>query len=86
MRGGSVAFAGFGGRPGEHANCVRVNLLEWNEIEMGGAESGLKQAAIFEDIFAGVPFHEAEIEDFFGFEGADSARAGAEAMNQPGKL
>jgi hypothetical protein len=46
----------------------------------------LKEAAIFEDVFAGVPFHEAKIEDFFGFEGAYAARAGAEAVNKPGEL
>ena len=84
--GGSVAFAGFGGRPGENANHVRVDLLQRNELEIGGAERGLEAAAIFDDVFAGVPFHEAEIEDFFGFERADSTRAGAEAVNQPGKL
>ena len=86
IRGGSVAFAGIGGRPREDANDVRVDLLEWNEFEIGGAERGLEAAAIFEDVFAGVPFHEAEIEDFFGFERADSAGSGAEAVNQPRKL
>ena len=84
--GGSVAFAGFCGRPREHANYIRVDLFEWDEIEIGGTESGLEAAAIFEDVFAGVPFHEAEVEDFFGFERADATRAGAEAVNQPGKL
>ena len=84
--GGSVTFARLGGRPREHTNYVRVDLLEWNEIEVCGAERGLEAAAIFEDVFAGVPFHEAEIEDFFRFERTDSAGAGAEAVNQPGKL
>ncbi len=83
---GCVASARFGGRPREHPNYIRVDLLEWNEIELGGTESGLEAAAIFEDVFAGVPFHEAEVEDFFGFERADATRAGAEAVNQPGKL
>ncbi len=84
--GGSVAFAGVGGRLGENANQVRVDLFERNEFEIGGTESRLKAPAIFEDVFAGVPFHEAEIEDFFGFEGADAAGAGAEAVDEPGEL
>ena len=84
--GGSVAFAGFGSRPGEHSNYIRVDLLEWNEIEVCGAESGSEAAAIFQNVFAGVPFHEAEIENFFGFERTDSAGASAKAVNQPGKL
>jgi len=33
----------------------------------------------------GVPFHEAEIEDFFGFEGGH-AWTGTEAVDQPGEL
>jgi len=39
--------------------------LSGNQFEIGGAEGGLKQAAIFEDVFAGVPFHEAEVQNFF---------------------
>ena len=46
----------------------------------------MKQTAVFEDVFPSVPFHEAEIEDFFGFERANSAGAGAEAVDEPGKL
>ena len=53
---------------------------------IGGAEGGLKEAAIFEDVFAGVPFHETEIEDFFGFEGAYAAGPCAEAVDEPGEL
>jgi len=86
MRGGSVALAGFGCGPGEHANCVRVDLLQRNESKIGSTESGLKEAAIFKDVFAGVPFHEAEIEDFFGFEGAHAAGAGAEPVDEPRKF
>jgi hypothetical protein len=64
----------------ENANHVRVDLLERNEFEAGGAERGLKEAAILKDVFARVPFQEAEIEDFFGFERAYTARACAEAV------
>lgn len=63
-----------------------MDLFERNEPEIGSAESRLKTAAILKDIFAGVPFHETEVENFFGFERADSAGAGAEAVDEPGKL
>jgi len=55
-------------------------------LEIIGAEGRLKEAAIFEDVFAGVPFHKAEVEEFFGFEGAYTAGPCAEAVNEPGKL
>lgn len=64
----------------ENANHVRVDLLERNEFETGGAERGLKQAAILKDVFARVPFGKAEIEDFFRFERAYAAGACAEAV------
>ena len=86
IRGRRVTFAGFGDRPRDDPNYIRVDLLEWNEIEIGGTEGGLEAAAIFEDVFAGVPFHEAEIEDFFGFKGAHAAGASAETVDQPGEL
>ena len=61
-------------------------MLQGDELEVGGSEGRLKEAAIFEGVFAGIPFHETEIENFFGFEGAYAAAAGAEAVDQPGKL
>ena len=70
----------------ENSNQGRVNLLQGNEVEIARSEGGLKTAAIFKDVFAGVPFHEAEIEDFFRFEGADAAGACAEAVNEPWKF
>lgn len=84
--GGSVALRGISRRLRENANHVRVDLLERNEFETGGAERGLKEAAILKDVFARVPFEEAEIEDFFGFERAYAAGACAEAVQEPGKL
>jgi hypothetical protein len=68
IRGGGIAFTGFRAWLGEEVNHIGVNLLEWSELKFVGTEGGLKPAAIFEDGFAGVPFHEAEIENFFGFE------------------
>jgi hypothetical protein len=41
----------------------------------------LEAAAVFEDVFAGVPVGEAEIEDFFVFKWRDPAGAGAESMD-----
>ena len=86
VRGGSIAFRNVGRRLGEHTNYVRVDLLERDQFEIGGTDGGLKQAAIFEDVFAGVPFHEAEVKNFFGFERANAAGAGAETVDEPGKL
>jgi hypothetical protein len=40
---------------------VGVDLLEGDELEIVGPEGGLEAAAIFEDVFAGVPIGEAEI-------------------------
>jgi hypothetical protein len=84
--GGSIAFANVGRRLGENTNYVRVDLLEWDQFEIGGPDGGLKQAAIFDDVFAGVPFHEAEVKNFFGFEPANPAEASAETVDEPGKL
>ncbi len=81
--GRGIGFAGIRGPLGENVDDIRVNLLERNEIEIGGAESGLEFAAIGEDVFASVPFHETEVENFFGIERADAAGAGAETVNEP---
>jgi hypothetical protein len=84
--GRGVAFAGACRWLRENADHVRVDLLERNEFEIGGTEGGLKEAAIFEDVFASVPFRKADIEDSFGFEGTDAAGAGAKAVNEPWEL
>lgn len=55
-------------------------------MEIGGSQGGLEFATIGEDVFAGVPFHETEVEDVFGFEGACAAGAGAEAVDKPGEF
>ena len=44
----------------------------------------MEAAAIFQDVFAGVPIGEAEIQNFFAVEIADTARARAEAVDEPG--
>ena len=50
-------------------------------MEIASAQGRLKAAAIFKDVFASIPFHKAEVEDLFGFERADAARAGAETVD-----
>ncbi len=84
--GGSVAFARVGSCLRENPDQVRVDLPQGNEVEIACPERSLKTAAIFDDVFGGVPFHKAEVEDFFGFQGADAAGAGAEAVDEPGEL
>jgi len=59
--GGGVASAWFGGGGFEEVDYVGMDLLEGDELKIVGVESGLEAAAIFEDVFAGVPIGEAEI-------------------------
>lgn len=79
--GGGIAFAGLVGGGAKVMDDVGVDLRKGDELEIVGAEGGLEAAAIFEDVFAGVPIGEAEIQHFFGFEFAGAARAGAEAVD-----
>ena len=55
----------------------------------------METVAIFEDVFAGVPFREAEVEDLLDFfmrdrrapdQRADAAGTRAETVDQPGKF
>ncbi len=66
-------------------NHVGVDLLERDELVSGGADGGLKPAAILEDGVAGVPIHVTEIEDLFRCKLAEATGASAEAMDEPGK-
>ena len=70
----------------EQVNNVGMQLLERSEPQLHGVEGGLKSAAVLHDIFWGIPFHKAEIEDLFGFELADTSGTSAEAVSEPGKL
>ena len=65
---------------------VRMDLIDRRKRELSCLQGGEKFAAIFEDILAGVPFGEAEIQHLFPVEGADSTGAGAERVDQPGKF
>jgi hypothetical protein len=86
VRGGGVSFAGLVGDGVDKMDYVGVDLLEGDELEIVGAECGLEATAIFEDVFAGVPVGEAEIQDFFTAEWADAAGVGAEAVDEPGEF
>lgn len=79
----------------EHVHDVGVKLFQGDERKIRCAESKLKTAAIFQDVFAGVTFGETEIEDLFYFflgdrraadKGADAAGPRAEAVEQPGQF
>ena len=81
-----VAFAGFLGGGGERPDNGGMNLFEIDEREFLCAESALEFFAILEDVFARVPFGEAEVEDFLSVEIGAAAGGGAEAMEKPRKL
>jgi hypothetical protein len=81
--GGGVAFASIRGRLREWPNHVGVNLFQGHELKLVRAKNGLKKAAVFDDIFAGVPFHEAEVQNLLGFELADATWAGTETVDEP---
>ena len=67
-------------------NDVGVDLFEGCEGKIAGTQSGLEAAAVFEDVFAGVPVGEAEVEDSFAFDRRDAAWACAEGMDEPGEF
>lgn len=46
----------------------------------------METAAVFEDVFLGVPFGKAEIERFLAVQEADATGAGAEAVDEPGEF
>jgi len=83
---GSVPLAKRGRWCIEEMDYVGMDLFQGDEIEVRCGEGGLETAAVLEDVFFGVPFGEAEIENIFAFERADTARASAEAVDEPGEF
>ena len=81
--GRGVAFAWIRRCLWEEMNHVGMDLFEGRELEIRGVQGRLKLAAVFEDGFARVPFHEAKIQNFFGCELAGAAGARAEAVDEP---
>lgn len=86
VRKGSVALGRNSGGLRKEVNDVGMDLLHREQSRVLGADSGLQQATIACHGFAGIPLHEAKIQDFLPFEDAGSAGARAEAMDKPGKL
>jgi hypothetical protein len=86
IRGGGIS-ATWGGRSSvKEMNDVGVNLAESAECQVVCAESGLKAAAVLDNIFLGIPFRETEIEDLFASKIAHAAGARAESVHQPRDL
>ncbi len=83
IRGGGIALARISGCVGEKVNHVGVDLFERRESEIFGTERGLQEPAIFGDVFARVPFHEAEIENWPAIERTDAAGPRAESVDEP---
>ena len=63
-----------------------MNLAEPTKCQAICAKSSLQAAAVFEDVFPGVPFREAKIQDFFAAKIAHASGPGAETVNQPRNL
>ncbi len=82
-RHGGQALAGLGWWSVEKMDDVGMDLLQGDEFHVGGTECGLKATAVFKNVFLGVPFGEAEIEDFLGILSGDVAGLGAETMDEP---
>jgi hypothetical protein len=81
-----VAAARIGTAGVKKVYYVGVDLFKGHERETAGAYGGLEAATVFLDVIAGIPIGETEIEDFFVFEVADAAEAGAEGVDQPGEF
>jgi hypothetical protein len=63
--GGGVTLAWFLRGSFDEMDNVGVDLFEGDELEVARAEGGLEAAAVFEDVFTGVPVGETEVQDFF---------------------
>ena len=64
-RHGRQAIAGLLRGSVEEVDYVGVDLLERDEFEIVRGEGGLEAAAVFDDVFASVPFGEAEVQNLF---------------------
>ncbi len=60
-----------------------MDLFESDERELFRAEGGLEFFSVGENVFARVPFREAEIEDFATVEVGYAAGGGAESVEEP---
>lgn len=80
---GGVAAAWCCGWSFENVRNIGVNLAECGELHGFGAKRGLKTEAVLLDVFLGIPFRKAKIQDFFAAEVAYPAEPRAESMDQP---
>jgi hypothetical protein len=83
---GCVALAGFFGNGSEGPDDGRVNLFEGDEGELFGVEGSLKFLAVGEDVFAGIPLGEAEIEYSATIKIGNATGSGTKAVDEPRKF
>ncbi len=67
-------------------NDIGMDLFERSRVKSLAPRADWKKAAIFGNVFARIPFHEAKIENFLSIENACAAGPSAESMNKPGKF
>ena len=70
----------------EKMDYIGMDLLQGDEFQVRGAEGGLEAAAVFEDVFPGVPVGEAQVEDSLAVLSTDAAELCAEAVDEPGEF
>jgi len=80
---GGVALARERGRGAEQADRVGVDLFERREREIFGAQCSLQKAAILGNVFARIPFHEAEIQNRLPIKNAGAAAPCAKSVDEP---
>ena len=81
-----VGFAGFRASGAEEMNGIGMDLAQREKRQTGSAESRLEEAPVFEDVFAGIPIGESEIENFPAVEFANAAGSGTETVEKPGEI
>src|SRR5258705_11762754 len=64
-------------------NGVGMKLQQGNQLEILRADRGLQAPPIFFDVVSRVPFGKSEVQDGLAVKLADTANAGAEAVQQP---
>ena len=85
-RHGGQALANLGWCDIEKMDDVGMDLFQGDEFQIRSAEGRMEAAAVFEDVFLGVPFGETEIENSLGVLRAHAAWFGAEAVDEPGEF
>ena len=81
-----VTATRLGGCELEEMDDVGVELFEGDESEAASAKAGLEAAAVFEDVVAGVPVGETEVEDALALKFRDAAGKRGETVDEPGEF